>query len=54
MMEMLDDMLSDETWTANIHEDFRIWMSCEPREGFPLGLLQRSVKVTTEPPKGVK
>ena len=29
-------------------------MSCEPREGFPLGLLQRSVKVTNEPPKGMK
>ena len=34
--------------------DFRIWMSCEPREGFPLGLLQKAVKVTNEPPKGIK
>lgn len=54
MMKILDDMLSDEDYTAGIHKDFRIWMSCEPKEGFPLGLLQRSLKVTNEPPKGVK
>lgn len=54
MMELLDSYLSNEEETVKIHPEFRVWMSCEPREGFPLGLLQRSVKVTNEPPKGVK
>ena len=53
-MSFLDTLLLDEEWIAKTHEDFRIWMSCEPRDGFPLGLLQKSVKVTNEPPKGIK
>ena len=36
-----------------IHEQFRLWITCEPNRGFPLGLLQLSIKVTTEPPKGI-
>jgi len=36
------------------HEDFRLWITCEPNKEFPLGLLQMAIKVTTEPPKGVK
>lgn len=38
-MSALDNYLLDEEWTAKINPEFRIWMSCEPREGFPLGLL---------------
>jgi len=37
-----------------VHEEFRIWMTCEPHNDFPIGLLQMSVKVTNEPPKGIK
>jgi len=36
-----------------IHETFRLWITCEPNRGFPLGLLQMAIKVTTEPPKGI-
>ena len=36
-----------------IHEVFRLWITCEPNKGFPLGLLQMAIKVTTEPPKGI-
>ena len=50
----LDTMLSDEEWIGKADPNFRIWMSCEPRDGFPLGLLQKSIKVTNEPPKGIK
>lgn len=53
-MHYLDQLLSDEEWLSSLPEEFRIWMSCEPREGFPLGLLQKSIKVTNEPPKGIK
>ena len=36
------------------HEDFRLWITCEPHNRFPLGLLQKVIKVTNEPPKGLK
>lgn len=36
------------------HKDFRLWLTTEPSEKFPLGLLQRSSKVVTEPPDGMK
>lgn len=36
-----------------IHELFRLWITCEPNKDFPLGLLQMAIKVTTEPPKGI-
>ena len=53
-MQELDTMLGDPDFAVTINPEFRIWMSCEPREGFPLGLLQRSLKVTNEPPIGIK
>ena len=36
------------------HKDFRLWLTTEPTEKFPLGILQRSLKVVTEPPDGLK
>jgi len=39
---------------ATIHEDFRLWITCEQHPKFPLGLLQKTIKVTNEPPKGLK
>ena len=36
------------------HNDFRLWLTTEPTDKFPLGILQRSLKVVTEPPDGLK
>ena len=36
------------------HKDFRLWLTTEPTEKFPLGILQRALKVVTEPPDGLK
>lgn len=36
------------------HVDFRLWLTTEPSDRFPLGILQRSLKVVTEPPNGLK
>jgi dynein heavy chain len=36
-----------------VHEDFRLWITCQESREFPLGLLQMAIKVTTEPPKGL-
>lgn len=36
------------------HKDFRLWLTTDPTPRFPLGVLQRSLKVVTEPPNGLK
>ncbi|XP_049816413.1 dynein axonemal heavy chain 10 [Schistocerca nitens] len=36
------------------HPDFRLWLTTDPTPTFPVGMLQRSLKVVTEPPYGLK
>jgi len=36
------------------HTDFRLWLTTEPTDKFPLSILQQSLKVVTEPPDGLK
>ena len=38
----------------NPHPDFRLWLTTDPTDKFPLAILQRSLKVVTEPPDGIK
>jgi len=35
------------------HLDFRVFLSAEPSTNIPIGILQRSIKITNEPPTGV-
>jgi len=50
-MAEMEDILNPKD--KEIHELFRLWITCEPHKDFPLGLLQMAIKVTTEPPKGI-
>jgi dynein heavy chain len=36
------------------HESFRLWITAEPHEAFPIGLLQAGIKITNEAPVGMK
>ena len=36
------------------HPEFRLWLSSSPHPKFPIAILQRSIKMTTEPPRGLR
>jgi dynein heavy chain len=39
---------------GGLHQDFRIMLTAEPSNDIPAGLLQNSIKVTSEPARGTK
>ncbi|KAJ0403889.1 hypothetical protein ATCC90586_002605 [Pythium insidiosum] len=40
--------------TAQVNPGFRLWLTSDPNPKFPIAILQRGIKMTTEPPRGLK
>lgn len=48
------DKLVDTLQYKKVHHKFRLWLSSNPTPDFPISILQAGIKMTTEPPKGIK
>ena len=48
------DRLIDGITPDKIHRDFRLWLTSMPTPKFPVTILQNGVKMTLEPPNGIK
>jgi len=47
------DRVLEQSSSTDIHEDYRLILTSMPTDVFPVPILQNSVKVTNEPPKGL-
>ena len=44
----------DEYAQEGSHENFRVFLTSDPSKGIPIGILNRCIKLTNEPPAGLK
>eukprot|EP00708_Paratrimastix_pyriformis_P001956 GAFH01000693.1.p1 GENE.GAFH01000693.1~~GAFH01000693.1.p1 ORF type:complete len:4356 (-),score=2006.36 GAFH01000693.1:5-11701(-) len=53
-LDFMQEVEGIMTTLKDAHRDFRLWISTEAHEKFPIGLLQMSLKIAFEPPQGIK
>ncbi|KAM6184114.1 dynein axonemal heavy chain 8 isoform 2-T2 [Erethizon dorsatum] len=53
-LEFMEELLETLLTTEANDDSFRVWITTEPHDRFPITLLQTSLKFTNEPPQGVR
>ena len=53
-MPKLEKIVESFPADANLHDDFRLWLTSMPAKYFPVPVLQSACKLTFEPPKGMR
>jgi dynein heavy chain len=48
------DKIVDAFSPDKVHREFRLWLTSMPTPKFPVSILQNGVKMTVEPPNGIK
>lgn len=50
----LERLCMDPSLEETAHKNYRLWITSYPSKKFPVAILQNSVKMTNEAPKGLK
>ncbi len=53
-LEKIVDSFGDVSVQSHVHPDFRLWLTSMPTGYFPVSVLQAGMKLTNEPPKGLR